>query len=90
MKYVPDTITSDLECAQGSSRKADTSVSAVKRPSGNCQEGNICTAIRLWAVTNSDAVKCLLIVSVSSLLELDACAIYLCLPKEMKNPFNKM
>ncbi|KAG2718567.1 hypothetical protein I3843_03G218100 [Carya illinoinensis] len=35
VKYVPDTITSDLECVQGSSRKADTPVSAVKRPSEN-------------------------------------------------------
>lgn len=40
-KEVPDNVTSNLECAQGSSRKADTSVSAVKRPSSNSQEGII-------------------------------------------------
>lgn len=38
-KEVPDNVTSNLECAQGSSRKADTSVSAVKRPASNGQEG---------------------------------------------------
>ncbi|KAM4125259.1 hypothetical protein ACB094_01G295500 [Castanea mollissima] len=39
-KEAPDNVTSNLECAQGSSRKADTSVSAVKRPSSNSQEVN--------------------------------------------------
>ncbi|KAL0013908.1 hypothetical protein SO802_000977 [Lithocarpus litseifolius] len=34
-KEVPDDVTSNLEYAQGSSRKADTSASAVKRPSMN-------------------------------------------------------
>jgi hypothetical protein len=34
-KEVPDNITSNLVFAPGSSRTADTSVSAVKRPSGN-------------------------------------------------------
>lgn len=38
-KEVPDNVTSNLECAQGSSRKADASVSAVKRPASNSQEG---------------------------------------------------
>uniref|UniRef100_A0A2N9GTR4 tRNA (guanine(37)-N1)-methyltransferase n=1 Tax=Fagus sylvatica TaxID=28930 RepID=A0A2N9GTR4_FAGSY len=39
-KY-PDNVTSNLECARGSSRKADTSVSAaVKRSLSNCQEVN--------------------------------------------------
>uniref|UniRef100_A0A2N9HHQ9 tRNA (guanine(37)-N1)-methyltransferase n=1 Tax=Fagus sylvatica TaxID=28930 RepID=A0A2N9HHQ9_FAGSY len=41
VKEVPDNVTSNLECARGSSRKADTSVSAaVKRSSSNCQEVN--------------------------------------------------
>lgn len=40
VKEVPDNVTSNLECARGSSRKADASVCAVKRSSSNCQEVN--------------------------------------------------
>jgi len=56
VKEVPDTVISNLDALQASSRNADSSVPRVKRPSDSCQSGIMVTTNMCLVVTEVDVI----------------------------------